>query len=57
MNTNYHHIDYNYAYFTFSYTWLRDKQIIHRGNTMGGTLIILDADGNMVKMFGYERIA
>jgi len=56
MNTDYHHIDYHYAYFTFDYTWLRDKQIIHNGNEMGGVLIIADEEGNVLKMYGYERI-
>jgi hypothetical protein len=54
MNTS--HIDFQYAYFTFSYTWLRDKQIIHRGNSDGGMLIIADSNGNALKMYGYERI-
>jgi hypothetical protein len=56
MNTNYHNIDYQYVYFTFDYTWLRDKQIIHNGNEMGGVLIIADDEGNVLKMYGYERI-
>jgi hypothetical protein len=56
MSTNYHHIDYDYAYFNFNWTWIRDKEIIHRGNDMGGTLIIADSEGNILKMFGYERI-
>jgi hypothetical protein len=57
MNTNYHNIDYQYVYFTFDYTWLRDKQIIHNGDEYGGVLIIADEDGVAIKMYGYELIA
>ncbi len=56
MKNNYHHIDYHYVYFTFDWTWIRDKQIVHKGNETGGTLFILDSGGNLVKGFGYERI-
>jgi hypothetical protein len=49
-------IGYHYAYFNFSYTWLRDKQIIHKGNSLGGMLIITDQDGVALRMYGYERI-
>jgi hypothetical protein len=54
--TNYHHIDYNYAFFRFDWSWIKDKQIILKGNKMGGVMIIADSEGNMVKMYGYERI-
>ena len=57
MNTKYHHIDYKYVYFTFDWTWIRDKQIVLKGNETGGALFILDSEGNLVKGFGYERIA
>ena len=57
MNTNYHNIDYRYVQFKFSYTWLRDKQIIHNGDEYGGILLILDSDGRQVKMYGYELIS
>lgn len=56
MNTNYHNIDYQFVYFNFSYTWLRDKQIILNGDEMGGVLIIADEAGRALKMYGYERI-
>ena len=56
MNTDYHHIDYNYAYFNLNWTWIKDKEIIHQGNEESGMLIIVDADGNMVKWYGYERV-
>jgi len=53
MNTN---IDYQYAYFRFDWNWIKDKQIILKGNKKGGALIIADSEGNMVRMYGYERI-
>lgn len=56
MNTNYHHIDYHYAYFNFNWTYIRDKQIILKGNNMGGILIIADEEGRHLKVYGYERI-
>jgi hypothetical protein len=56
MTTTNTNIDYQYVYFNFSYTWLRDKQIIHRGDWQGGVLIILDSEGRQVKMYGYELI-
>lgn len=56
MNTNYHNIDYNYAYFRFDWSWIKDKQIILKGNEMGGMLIITDADGKALKIYGYERL-
>jgi len=49
-------ITYNYVYFNFDWSWVRDKQIIHRGNQYGGTLFILDEHGNMLKGYGYELI-
>ena len=56
MNTNYHNIDYQYVHLNFNWTWIRDKQIILRGDENSGMLIIADEDGNMIKMFGFERI-
>ena len=53
MSTN---IDYQYVYFNFSYTWLRDKKIIHRGDWRSGVLIIADEDGKSIKMYGYDLI-
>ena len=55
-NTNYHNIDYKYVYFTFDWNWIKDKQIVHKGNETGGALFILDSEGNLVKGYGYERI-
>jgi hypothetical protein len=56
MKTNYHNIDYQYVHLNFNWTWIRDKQIIHNGDEFGGILLILDSDGNKVKMYGYELI-
>ena len=57
MSTNYHHIDYQYVYFTFDWTWIKDKQIVHKEDSVGGgALFILDSEGNLVKGYGYERI-
>ena len=53
MNTN---IDYKYVYFTFDWQWIKDKQIVHKGDENGGALFILDGEGNLVKGYGYERI-
>ena len=53
MNTN---IDYRYVHLNFDYTWLRDKQIILRGNSRAGMLVIIDADGRTVGMYAYEEI-
>jgi hypothetical protein len=56
MKTNHHNIDYQYVHLNFNWTWIRDKQIILRGNEDSGVLIIADEDGNMIKMWGFERI-
>ena len=56
MNTNYHSIDYQYAYFNFDWSYIKNKQIILKGNKMGGILIIADSEGNTLKIFGFERI-
>lgn len=49
-------ISVKYVYFTFPYTWIRNKQIIHRGTDEYGMLTIVDEDGVPVKMYGYEMI-
>ena len=51
------HISKRYVYFTFPWRWIRNKQIIHRGNDEYGMLIITDEDGKAVKMYGYELIS
>ncbi len=53
MNTR---IDYRYVHLNFDWTWIRDKEIILRGDQWAGMLIILDEDGNTVGMYGYESI-
>ena len=55
-NTNYHSIDYKYVYFNFDWSWIKDKQIIHRGNDMSGALYILDSEGRLVRGYGYDLI-
>jgi hypothetical protein len=56
MKTKLHNIDYQYVYFRFDWNWIKDKQIIHNGDEFGGILLILDSEGNKVKMYGYELI-
>lgn len=56
MNTNYHSIDYQYAFFRFDWSYIKDKQIILKGNNIAGMLIIADSEGNTLKIFGFERI-
>ena len=51
-----HNIDYEYAYFRFDWGWIKDKQIILKGNSLGGMLIIADSEGKTLKIFGFERI-
>ena len=49
-------IDYNYAHFNFDWTWIKDKEIVLKGNEFAGMLIILDDRGKMVGMYAYELI-
>ncbi len=49
-------IDYEYVTFEFNWSWIKDKQIIHKGNKDYGMLFILDKDGETIKMYGYELI-
>jgi hypothetical protein len=56
MNTNYHNIDYQYAYFRFDWNYIKDKQIILKGNKLSGMLIIADSEGKTLRVYGYERI-
>jgi hypothetical protein len=53
MNTN---IDYQYVHLNFDWSWIKDKQIILRGNEYAGMLIILDSEGRQVRMYGYQAI-
>ena len=56
MTTTNTNIDYQYVHLNFNWTYIRDKQLILRGNSMGGVLIIADSKGNTIKVYGYERI-
>ena len=47
-------VHYGYVNFTFSWTWIKDKQIGFQGDMYSGMLLILDRDDNIVKMYGYE---
>jgi hypothetical protein len=53
MNTR---IDYNYAHFNFDWSWIKDKEIVLKGNEFAGMLIILDDRGRAVGMYAYELI-
>ena len=50
-------IDYGYAHFNFDWTWIKDKEIVLKGNEWGGMLIILDDRGRAVGMYAYELIS
>ena len=50
-------IDYNYAHFNFDWTWIKDKEIILKGNEYAGMVIILDQKGRAVGMYAYELIS
>ena len=56
MTTTNTNIDYQYVHLNFNWTWIRDKQIILKGNSMGGMLIIADSEGKTVRVYGYDRI-
>jgi hypothetical protein len=49
-------IDYKYVHLNFDWNWIKDKQIILKGNWKAGMLIILDDKGRAVGMYGYEAI-
>ena len=49
-------LDYRYVYFNFDWNWIKDKEILHVGDEIMGALYILDKDGRIVKMWGYELI-
>ena len=50
-------IDYNYAHFNFDWTWIKDKEIVMKGNEYAGMVIILDQKGRAVGMYAYELIS
>jgi hypothetical protein len=49
-------IDYEYIHFRFYWSWIKDKQIIHKGNQYYGVLMIVDENGIAIKTYGYELI-
>jgi len=56
MTTTNTNIDYQYVHLNFNWTYIRDKQIILRGNELGGVLIITDSEGKTLRVYGYDRI-
>jgi len=48
---------YNYVHFTFPWGWIKDKEIQLEGNHIRGMLYILDKDGRLVKVYGYELVS
>ena len=56
MTTTNTKIDYRYVHLNFDWSWIKDKQIMIRGNKRAGMLVIVDADGRTVGMYGYEEI-
>ena len=50
-------IHYGYVHFTFPWTWIKDKEIMVEGNHVRGLLYILDNDGKLVKVYGYELVS
>lgn len=48
---------YNYVHFTFPWAWIKDKEIQLEGNHIRGMLYILDKDGRLVKVYGYELVS
>lgn len=56
MTTTNTRIDYKYVHLNFDWTWIKDKQIILRGNDISGALYILDSEGNLIRGYGYDLI-
>ena len=50
-------IDYGYAHFNFDWTWIKDKELVMKGDQYAGMLIILDDRGRVVGMYAYELIS
>jgi hypothetical protein len=50
-------IDYGYAHFNFDWTWIKDKELVIKGDQYAGMLIILDDRGRAVGMYAYELIS
>ena len=49
-------VDYHYVHFNFDQQWIKDKEIVLRGNEEAGMVIILDDRGRAVGMYAYELI-
>ena len=49
-------VDYHYVHFNFDWQWIKDKEIVLRGNEEAGMVIILDDRGRAVGMYAYELI-
>ncbi len=49
-------IETDYITFKFDWNYIRDKQIIHKGDKDYGMIFILNEEGIAVKMYGYELI-
>ena len=49
-------IDYGYAHFNFDWSWIKDKELIMKGDQYAGMLIVLDDRGRAVGMYAYELI-
>jgi hypothetical protein len=56
MTTTNTRIDYKYVHLNFDWNWIKDKQIILRGNQWAGMIVVLDDKGRAVGMYGYEAI-
>ncbi len=56
MTTTNTNIDYQYVQLRFDWTYIKDKQIILKGNELAGMLIIADSEGRTLKVYGFERI-
>ena len=51
-----YNVSYNKVYFTFLWTWIKDKHIMHRGDEESGMLMIYDENNRVVGMWGYEAV-
>lgn len=47
----------DYIYLDFSWTWIKDKTILHRGDYEKGTIMILDDTGSPIKLIAYEMVS
>jgi len=49
-------IDYGYVHFSFRWTWIRDKEIVLKGDKWSGMLMIYNDKGSLIKIYGYELV-